>query len=121
VVKKFRRYVAAAAAIVVIAGVSWFGLKQHRRHQYQIPCKEHDAAFARQLESIKQQAHEQLKVGTKKADVSRFFAEHGLPLGSTPGSESEAVGMLQTAACAREHCGDGVIIEVRVKVDPAAP
>jgi hypothetical protein len=67
-----------------------------------------------------QEAHEQLNVGTKKADVSRFFAEHGLPLGSIPGSESEAIGMLQTTACAPEHRGDGVIIEVRVKVDPAA-
>jgi hypothetical protein len=27
--------------------------------------------------------------------------------------------MLQTTACAPEHCGDGVIIEVRVKIDPA--
>jgi hypothetical protein len=56
-----------------IAGVSWFGLKQHRngiaseqRRAAFEACKERGAALERRLESIKQDAHEQLTIGTKK-------------------------------------------------------
>ena len=75
--KTFGIYLVAAAAIIAIVTLSWFGLKQRRRDLYRHACREHNAAFQRQIESIKKDAHEQLKVGTKKADASRFFAEHG--------------------------------------------
>jgi hypothetical protein len=118
-VKTFGIYIAAVAAIVVIATLSWFGLKQHRRRLYRIACREHNAAFQRQLESIEKDAHEQLKVGTTKGDVSRFFAEHGMPLVSTRGSEPEVSGILHTTACAPPHCGEGVLIRVQAKADSA--
>jgi hypothetical protein len=57
-----------------------------------------------------------MKIGSKKADVSRFFAEQGIGFHF---SNSEAVGDLQSTGCAPPHCGDGVIIEVRVKLDQA--
>jgi hypothetical protein len=108
IVKRSRRSIIIAVAILVIAGVGWFGLRQ-------IDCRRRNAAFARQVESIKQDAHERLKIGTKKDDVSRFFAEHGIPFTVV---ESQAFGTLQTSGCAPFGCGaDSALIGVRFKVD----
>ena len=107
----------SAAAIVVVAGMSWMGLRRHQRHRAQIACAERDAAFERKLESIKQDARERLKIGTKRADVSRFFTDHGMTFGGS--SASEVMGTLQTTACAPDHCGDGVLLGIRVKLDLA--
>jgi hypothetical protein len=69
------------------------------------------------VESIKQDAH-QLKIGTKRGDVSRFFAEHGIPFTV---AYSEAIGTLQTSGCAPFGCGaDSALIGVRVKLDGAS-
>jgi len=114
-VKTMRRSItiaAASAAIIVIAGACWFGLKQFRS---QIDCKRHRAELARQIESIKRDAHERLKIDTKRDDVSRFFAEHSIPFTIV---ESEAIGTLQTSGCAPLGCGtDSALIGVRVKLD----
>jgi hypothetical protein len=72
-----------------------------------------DAVLNRQIESIEQAAHEQMKIGSKKADVSRFFAEQGIGVFF---SKSVAVGALPSTGCAPPHCGDGVMIEVRVEL-----
>jgi hypothetical protein len=56
-----------------------------------------------------------MKSGSKKADLSRFFAEEGMLFDV---SNSEAFGTLHTTGCAPAHCGDGVLIGVRVKLDP---
>src|SRR5438477_8101612 len=89
-----RRSIPISAAIVVIGGVSWLGLRYFRS---QIDCKKLDAAFARQVENIKEDAHKRLKIGTKKADVARFFAELSISLTI---SGSEARGTLWTSGCA---------------------
>jgi hypothetical protein len=108
IVKRSRRSIIIAAVILVIAGASWFGFKQ-------IDCKRRNAAFARRIESIKQDAHERLKIGTKRNDVSRFFTEHGIPFTVV---ESQAIGTLQTSGCAPFGCGtDSALIGVRVKLD----
>jgi hypothetical protein len=117
VVKTFGTCIVFVVAIIVVAGVSWVGLRQHQRHRAQIACTERDAAFERKLESIKQDAHERLTIGTKKADVSRFFTDHGMTFGNS--SASEVMGTLQTTACAPNHCGDGVLLGVRVKLELA--
>ena len=55
--------------------------------------------------------------GSEWDDISRFFAEHGMSFGIL---YSEAFGSLYTVGCAPDvHCGDQVILQVRVKVDPA--
>jgi hypothetical protein len=79
-------------------------------------CKERDAALTRRIESIKRDAHEQLRVGAKKTDISQFFTEHDMAFYI---EESEAFGTLHTNGCAPPHCGDGVLIGVRVKLDLA--
>jgi hypothetical protein len=72
--------------------------------------------FARRVETIKQDAHERLKIGTKKADVSRFFAQHGIPFTIV---DSQAIGTLRTSGCAPLGCGtDAALIGIRVKLDP---
>ncbi|PYU46881.1 MAG: hypothetical protein DMG53_10850 [Acidobacteria bacterium] len=94
--------------------MSWLGLRYFRS---QIDCKKLDAAFARQVENIKEDAHKRLKIGTKKADVARFFAELSISLTI---SGSEARGTLWTSGCAPFGCGsDSALIGVSVKLDPA--
>jgi hypothetical protein len=105
-----KRHRVTVAAIVVIAGVSWFGLKGYH-------CKLRGAAFARQVESIKRDAAEELKIGTNKTEVARFFAEHKIPFAML---DSEAFGSLRTSGCAPLGCGtDRAFIGVRVKLDGA--
>jgi hypothetical protein len=109
-VKTLRKEIAIAAIILVFAGGSWFGLKKIR-------CKQRGAVFARRVESIRQDAHERLKIGTKKLDISQFFVEHGIPFEIL---ESEAIATLRTSGCAPLGCGtDSAIIGVRVKLDAA--
>ena len=101
-----------AIAVAVIAAVSvviWSGLKA-------IACNRRNAVFTRKIESFKRESREQLKIGTKKAEVSRFFTEHGM-LPSL--LKSEVFGTIYTVGCAPAiACGtDRALIGVRVKVD----
>lgn len=105
-----RRKIAIAVAIAIVGSGIWFGLKYYK-------CESRGAAFRRQIEVIKRDALERLKVGTAKTDVSRFFDEHGIPFDFV---ESEAIGTLRTSGCAPLGCGtDSAIIGIRVKLDGA--
>jgi hypothetical protein len=109
-VNMMKRHRVALAAIVVIAGVGWFGLREYN-------CKLRGAALARQVESIKRDAAEELTIGTNKAEVARFFAQHNIPFAML---ESEAYGSFRTSGCAPLGCGtDTAFIGVRVKLDGA--
>ena len=100
--------------MVVIVGVGWLGQRYFRSPS---DCKKHSAAFARQVENIKEDAHERLKIGTTKANVARFFREHNIAFTI---SESEARGTLRTSGCAPFGCGsDAALIGVSVKLDRA--
>ena|SRR5215472_5304063 len=106
------------AAVIVVAGMGWLGLKQYRRH---IDCKRRNEAFERRIDSIRQDAHNQLKVGAKKDDVARFYSEHEIPFQVVSFKDSgfEAIGTLYTiGGCAPFGCGtDDALIGVRVRVD----
>ena len=105
-----RRRVGIVAVLVAILGVCWFGLRQHNCHQ-------RNAAFGRQIETIKQDARAQIKLGTTKSDVARFFTEHNIPFSI---SESLASGFIQTSGCAPFGCGsDAAVINVRVRLNEA--
>jgi hypothetical protein len=100
----------ALAAIVVLVGVSWFGLREYH-------CKLRGAVFARQVESIKRDAAEELKIGTNRTEVARFFAEHNILFEML---ESEVFGSLRMSGCAPLGCGtDRAFIGVDVKLDGA--
>ena len=108
--------VAIVAALVATLGVSWFGHKQYN-------CRQRNAAFGRQIEIIKQDAHAQIKRGTKKSEVIRFFTERSIQF-SIVGSEifgtPGAIGTLKTSGCAPFGCGSDVAeITVHVKLDEA--
>ena len=103
-----RRRVAILAALVAIVGVSWFGLRQYN-------CQQRHAAFGRQVGIIKRDAHAQIKLGTTKSDVARFYKEHNIPFTI---SESVASGSVETSGCAPFGCGSDVaLIVVNVKLD----
>jgi hypothetical protein len=102
---KVSRASIAIAAILVAAGASWFGLSQYRTHA---ACNERGAAFLRQVESIKRDAHERLKIGTTRDELSKFFIEHGILLTIVG---SEATGTLQTSG--RAHLL--AVAQIRVK------
>jgi hypothetical protein len=96
------------AAIILVAGASWFGIREYR-------CSVRGAARARKVETIKQDAAKELSVGTNKADVARFFTAHNIPFAML---ENEADGALRTLGCAPFGCGtDRGFISVQVKFD----
>jgi hypothetical protein len=105
-----KRHRVTVALIAVIAGVGLLGLREYR-------CKMRGAAFARQVENLKRDASVELKVGTNKSDVARFFAEHKIPFAIR---ESEAYGSLRAPGCAPFGCfTDAAFIGVRVELDGA--
>jgi hypothetical protein len=113
-VKILKRRAAITSWIVVMVGLGWVALKLGRA---QIACNRRSAAFALQVKSVEHDANQKLTIGTKSADVSRFFAERGFPLDLI---QSEAIGTLYTEGCGPVGCGtDRALIGVRVKLDSA--
>ena len=110
-----KKLVLAITIAVIVVGSVWF-VKQYR-------CQRRNADFARRLANIKQDAGEQLKIGAKKADVTRFYTERKTPFEvvtwSYKDGGQEAIGTLYTiGGCAPLGCGsDRALIGVRVKVD----
>jgi hypothetical protein len=80
-------------------------------------CKQRGAEYKARVETLKREAHEQLKIGTKKDAVVGFFAENGIPVTF---SRDEASGTIYTSGCAPTGCGsDAALLGLRVKVDEA--
>jgi len=102
--------------------VSCGGCVFYRYHS--TACKQRGAAYEARVEKLKKDAHERLKIGTKREDVVRFFAENGLPISFsqvTYGESKtvyEASGTIYTTGCAPSGCGsDDALLGLRVKVD----
>ena len=113
-VKALKRRSAITASIVVVMVLASFALKLYRD---QIACNKRGAAFAQRVKSIEHDANEKLSIGTKSGDVSRFFAEHGIPLQI---GDSYASGTMYTVGCGPLGCGtDSAVIGVQVKLDSA--
>jgi hypothetical protein len=107
-----RRIIASAAALGGICAASCFLPKFQSKS-----CKERGAAFNSRVESIKKDAQGQLKIGTKREEVSRFFKEHGIPFRDMA---FEVEGTLNTDGCSPRGCGaDSAQIDVHVKLDQA--
>jgi hypothetical protein len=87
----------------------------YRRHD--TTCKQRGAAYSARVETLKHEAYEKLKIGTKKDAVIRFFAENGIPVTF---SRDEASGTIHVTGCAPSGCGsDAALLGLRVKVDEA--
>jgi len=80
-------------------------------------CKQRGAAYQIRVESLEQAALEQLKIGTKKDDVVRFFAENKFPLSF---GKSGATGTIYTTGCSPFGCGtDEAVIDLSIELDEA--
>lgn len=113
---KALKWIIGIGGLTVLAGLCWFGVKHYR-------CYERNMAFSRRIQRIRQDAQAELKIGTKKADVAKFYAEHQIPFSvvAWPSQDGgfEAIGTLYTiGGCAPLGCGtDNALIGVRVRVD----
>jgi hypothetical protein len=80
-------------------------------------CKQRGVAYNARVESLERAALEQLKIGTKKENVVRFFAENKFPLSF---DKSGATGTIYTTGCSPFGCGtDEALIGIRVDLDEA--
>lgn len=78
-------------------------------------CTQRGNAYSARVEKLKREAHETLKIGTKKDAVVRFFAENSIPVTFY---RDEASGTIYTSGCAPSGCGsDAALLGLRVKVD----
>jgi hypothetical protein len=115
---KASRWGITITSTIVVAGVGWLGIRQHRKD---VDCRQRAEAFERRVDSIKQDALKELKVGAKKDDVARFYAGHNIPFTVVFLKDVgfEAIGNLDTVGgCAPFGCGTShAVIGVRVKVD----
>ena len=78
-------------------------------------CKQRGAAYAARVKKLEQDAHDHLKIGTKKEGLVRFFQDNGIPVTFL---EGEASGTIYTTGCAPLGCGsDDALLGLRVKID----
>jgi len=109
-----RKLLPATVGIVIVLLVNSVGCL-YRYHS--ASCKQREAALSARTETLKREAHEKLRIGTKKDAVIRFFAETGIPVTFT---RNEASGTIYTSGCAPSGCGsDAALLGLRVKVDEA--
>jgi len=80
-------------------------------------CKQRGAAYQARVKSLEQAALDQLKIGTRKEDVVRFFAENNFPISF---DKDGASGTVRTTGCSPAICGtDEAVIDLEVKLDEA--
>jgi len=104
------------AVFVCIAAVILCGVMTGCRYR-SAACKQRGVAYQARVESLEQAALEQLKIGTKKEDVIRFFAENKFPLSF---DKSGATGTIYTTGCSPFGCGtDEALIGISVDLDEA--
>lgn len=107
--RRHRVVICFLAAIAIVSSVGCL----YRYHN--AACKQRGVALSTRIEKLKQDAHEQLKVGTKKEAVIQFFEAHEIPFTFTA---TEVNGAIHASGCAPSGCGtDDVLVGVRVKVD----
>jgi len=87
---------------------------------YSRSCGRKNAVFAAQVELMKHDAQTQLKIGTPKDDLLRFFTDHNMHVVIQDGT---AYGGMTTSGCGPIiGCGFGTsraFIQLRVEVDEA--
>lgn len=99
-----------AMVVMAVVGIAWMGVRSFR-------CWRRGEAFSRQVQSIRADANQQLKIETKREDVARFFEQHSVPFVTY---ENMAEGGLSTTGCAPFGCGaDRAMLRVQVKLDAA--
>ncbi len=109
-----RKLLLSAIAVVIVLLISSIGCL-YRYHS--AACKQRGAALSARVKTLEREAHEKLKIGTKRDAVVRFFAENGIPVTF---SRDEASGTIYPSGCAPSGCGsDAALLGLRVRVDDA--
>jgi hypothetical protein len=104
------------AVIAGIAVVILFGVMTGCRYR-SAACKQRGAAYQERVKSLEQAALDQLKIGTRKENVVRFFAENNFPISF---DKYGASGTIRTTGCSPAGCGtDEAVIDLEVKLDEA--
>jgi hypothetical protein len=104
----------ATVGLVIALSISSVGCL-YRYHS--VTCKQRGAAYSARVETLRRDANEKLKVGTKKDAVIRFFAENGIPVTFL---RDEVSGTIYTSGCAPSGCGsDAALLGLQVRVDEA--
>ena len=112
-----RKLIFASVGLVLASVLVYCAGELHRElHPYHsAACEQRGAAYAARVENLKRDAHEKLKIGTKKDALIRFFAENGIPLTFVG---DEVTGTIYTTGCAPSGCAsDNALLGLRVKVD----
>jgi hypothetical protein len=108
-----KRRVLVGMAVTVLLGVGILALRLYGKS---VACKQRGKAYAARVDALEHDVHAQLKIGTRKDALIRFFAEHGIPI--TFYQDGTASGTIYTTGCAPFGCGaDTALIGLRVSVD----
>ena len=108
----FISYRTILVVLIVAAAAVWFGIKQYRTH---VRCATRNAALRQRIENLRHDAHDQLRIGTNKDLIVRFFEEHQMRVTFSRG---EAFGDFQILGCAPFGCGaDTATVGVSVAID----
>jgi hypothetical protein len=70
-----RKILQAAFGLMIVLVIGSVGCKSP-----DAACKQRGDAYYARVEALKRDAHEKLKIGTKKDAVIRFFTENGIPV-----------------------------------------
>lgn len=105
------RPVTAILMLLIIAGLCSCGGGSS------VACKQRGAALNARVQEIRHKAHDALKIGSTRAEVTQFFKENNIPLDF---DQFGASGTIATSGCSPVGCGSNdAIIGVRVPLDPS--
>jgi len=108
-----RKLISSPVLVLLAMLIGCDGCVFYRYHS--AACKQRGAAYRARVEKLRTDAQQNLKIGTKKEDVIRFFSENGIPLTF---AGDEATGTIYTTGCAPSGCGsDDALLGLRVQVD----
>ena len=108
-----KRRVLVGMVVAVLLAVGILAVRLYRKS---VACKQRGKAYAARVDALKRDVHAQLKIGTRKDALIRFFAEHYIPI--TFYQDRTASGTIYTTGCAPFGCGaDTGLISLRVGVD----
>jgi hypothetical protein len=111
-VKPLLMGIATSMALAAVVGATWL----ERRH---LACARRSAALSRQVEDLRRDANEELRVGASKADVAHFYEKRKIPFQIFQVTDLEATGTVFATGCSPFGCGtDEAFIVVRVKLSP---
>ena len=85
-----------------------------------VACKQRGLALDHRVATLRREAHDKLKVGTKKSDVVRFFTQNGFSYNDSVveiDNHNELEGYIFALGCSDVGCWDAAEIRIELDVD----